>query len=76
MAGAAELSILDVFHVYIVGTRTHLETDFGVAYIAFEADAMKPVRKYHRTHPGFFSSLVDYYIPVFGTGREWNKQYE
>ena len=43
MASAAEFSILDVCHVYIVRSGAHLETDFSVAYIAFEADAMKPV---------------------------------
>jgi len=76
MASAAEFSILDVCHVYIVSTSAHLETDFSVAYIAFEADAMEPVRKDHRTHPGFFSPLVEYYIPVFGKDGGRNKQSE
>jgi len=43
MASATEFSILDVCHVYVVRSSAHLETDFSVAYIAFEADAMKPV---------------------------------
>lgn len=76
MAGAAEFSILDICHGYIVGTRAHLETDFSVTYIAFEADAMKPVRKDNRAHPGFFCPLVEYYVPVFGTGWGWGKQSE
>ena len=66
MASTAVFSILDICHVYIVSTSAHPETDFSVAYIAFEADAMKPVRKDHRTHAGYFSSLVEYYVPVFG----------
>lgn len=43
MASAAEFSIYDVCHEYIVGASAHFEPDFGVAYIACEADAMKPV---------------------------------
>lgn len=76
MASAAEFTVLDVSHVYIVGAGAHLETNFSVTYIAFETDAMKPVRKDDRTHPGPFSSLVDYHIPVLGIDRRWNKQRE
>jgi len=43
MAGAAEFSILDIRHVYIARSGAHPETDFSMAYIAFEADTMKPV---------------------------------
>lgn len=50
MAGAAEFSIQDVCHEYIVGSCAHSETDFSVAYIAFEANAMKPVREDYRTY--------------------------
>lgn len=76
MASAAEFSVYDVRHEYIVGTSAHRETDFGVAYIAFVADAMKPVRKDHRTHSCFFRSIVKHYIAVFGTDGRRNKQCE
>lgn len=76
MASAAKFSSYDVRHEYIVGTRTHLEPDFGVAYITSEADAMKPVRKDYRTHPFFFRALVEHHIPVFGSDGRRNKQRE
>jgi hypothetical protein len=76
MASAAEFSIFDVFHVYIVGSGAHLESDFSVANIAFEANAMIPVRKDHRTHSGFFRSLVEYYVTVFREDSRWKEQRE
>lgn len=76
MASTTEFSIYDVRHAYIVGTSAHCETDFGVAYIAFEEDTMKPVLKDHRTHPCFFRSLVEHHIPVFGVDGRRNKQCE
>ena len=76
MASAAKLSFPDVCHEYIVGTGAHFETDFTVAYIAFEADAVKPVRKDHRAHSSFFRSLVEYYITIFCKYCRWNEQRE
>ena len=73
MASATEFSIYDVRHQYIVGSSTHCESDFGVAYIAFEPNAMKPVRKDNRTHSGFFRSLIEHHISVFSVGWRQNK---
>ena len=70
MAGTAEFSIPDFCHGYITATRAHLESDFSVAYVARVADTMKPVWEDHWAHTGFFRSLVDYHISVFGT-RGW-----
>ena len=68
MACPAKLAIYDVCHQYIVCTRAHRETNFRVANIAFEADAVKPVWKDYRPHALFFCPFVEYYISVFGTG--------
>jgi len=76
MANATELSSLDVSHMYIVSSSTHRKTYFGVANIAFEAYAMKPMRKDHWTQPCFFRPIVKHYIAVFGIYGRRDKQCE
>jgi hypothetical protein len=76
MASAAELAIYDVCHDYFVGASAHFEPYFGMTYIAFEADAMKPMRKDYRAHAFFFRSVVENNISIFGIGAKRDKQRE
>jgi hypothetical protein len=50
MARATKLPVFDVSHRHVICPGTHLEADLGMAHRTIEADAMKPVREYHRTH--------------------------
>jgi len=76
VARAAKLSIYDIRHEHVIGARTHLEADLGVAYRAVEADAMEPVREDHWTHACFFRPLIEYHITEFsmGGGRKQSEQ--
>jgi hypothetical protein len=76
MARAAKLSIYDIRHQHIIGAGAHFEADLGVAYRTVEADAMKPVRKYHWTHACSFRPFVKYHIAILGMGGRWRNQRE
>ena len=66
MASAAVLTVDDFQHVDLVAARFHLESKIGMADLASEADAMKPVRKYDRAHTRSLRVIVDQYIAVLG----------
>ena len=76
VACTAEFPLEDACHSYIIGASAHFETDFGVAYVAFETNAMKPVGENYRTHPRFFRSFVKYNIPILSLCWRRNKQYQ
>jgi hypothetical protein len=60
----AELALEDdFFHVDIVGTGLHFE-DRGMTDLAFEFDAMNPVRKDDRGHPALFGLAIEHHVPV------------
>ena len=50
VAGTAVLAIDDLDHVYFIRTSLEREAQIAVADLAAKPDAMKPVRKYHRSH--------------------------
>lgn len=76
MAHAAELSFDDVGHEYVVGSRTHFETDFSVTHPAAKTDAMEPVREDHRAHARFFRPLVKHHVAVFSPGGRRGSKHE
>ena len=44
------------------------EAEVAVAYLAAKADAVEPMRKDYRPHPGIIRILVDHDVAVFGFG--------
>jgi hypothetical protein len=69
VAGTAKLAVGDIAHQHLISAGTHLETEFGMARIALVSDAMKPVRKYHRSRALSFRALVKHNITILTGSR-------
>ncbi|MCM2307105.1 MAG: hypothetical protein NDI91_06515 [Sulfuritalea sp.] len=65
---AAKTSLDNIRHLEIIAADAHLEPKLGVTHLASEADAMKPVRKNHRTHTFLFGPTIQHDISIFGSG--------
>src|SRR4030065_845167 len=76
VAHAAEFAVDDFRHEHIVSAGAHFETEFRMADLAAEADAMKPVREDHRPHAFLLRTLVEHHVPVFGPKGKGSKQHE
>ena len=68
VTSTAILPVHDLDHIDIVAASFELEAEIAMAYFAGEADAVKPVWKYHGSNVLCIRVVVDDYIAVFGTG--------
>jgi hypothetical protein len=65
VTGATEASVDDIRHREVITANAHLESEFGVANLATEADAVKPMRKYHRAHAFLLRTTVEDHVGIF-----------
>ncbi|MDP3514016.1 MAG: hypothetical protein Q8S20_14850 [Sulfuritalea sp.] len=66
---AAKTSLDNIRHLEIIAANAHLESKLGVAHLASEADAVKPVRENYRPHTFLFGPTIQHDISIFGCGR-------
>lgn len=62
------LTIYDFDHIDCVTASLELEAEIGVAYLARETDAVKPMRKYYRTYVLSIRIIIDDNVTVLGLG--------
>lgn len=74
VADAAEFPFDDVLHRDQIGACAHLETEFEMAYLATEADAVEPVGEDHRAHAVLLGLMVEHHVRIFGMRRRRRQQ--
>jgi hypothetical protein len=66
VAGPAILAIDNFQHVNLVATGLHLETEVGMANLAPETDAMKPMGENHGPHAGRIGVIIHQHVTILG----------
>lgn len=75
VTGPAKTPFDDIRHLEVVAADAHFESEFGVAHLAAEADAMKPVGEYHRSHALLFRPAIENHIGILcGNRRRCSEQ--
>jgi hypothetical protein len=76
VAHPAELAVDDLLHGDHVGTGAHAETQFRVAHLAAEADAVEPVREDDGPHALGLGPMVEHDVAVLGGRRKGRRREE
>ncbi len=66
VAGPAILAIDNFQHVNLIAAGFHLETEVGMANLAPETDAMKPMGENYRAHAGSIGVIVNQHVAILG----------
>src|SRR5574341_506855 len=64
VAHAAEPAFDDIAHAHVVRARAHLESQFLMAHLAAEPDAVEPVREHDRAHAALVGIAVEQYVAI------------